>query len=258
MGDFYEMFDEDAVTAHKALGITLTERTKGVPMAGVPYHSVDGYLRKMIELGFRVAVCEQVQDPREAKGVVDRAVTRVLTPGTLIDENLLEETAANTLAAIMFTEPGDDSAAVLAMAELSTGSFTLHDLPAASIADEIARLAPSELIYVETADGNPPARVERAREVCGCALTPRPGWTFRSAEAHEALCAHFGVRSMGGFGLDDDDPALGPAGGAPAVSSGDAVPGGGTGLRPVTGGKPRQVRDLSHLAPAPAEARSAR
>jgi len=212
MGDFYEMFDDDAVTAHKALGITLTERTKGVPMAGVPYHAVDGYLRKMIELGFRVAVCEQVEDPKEAKGVVDRAVTRVLTPGTLVDENLLDETAANTLAAIMFTESGDDSAAVAAIVELSTGAFSLHDLASGRAADELARLAPSEIVYVETADGNVPPRVAKLKESFGCALTARPGWTFRSAEALEALRTHFGVRSMSGFGLDDDDPALAPAG----------------------------------------------
>ncbi|MHC4347798.1 MAG: MutS N-terminal domain-containing protein, partial [Planctomycetota bacterium] len=88
MGDFYEMFHEDAVLAHKALGITLTQRTEGIPMAGVPYHAVENYLRRMIDAGYRVAVCDQVQDPREATGVVERAVTRVLTPGTLVDEAL--------------------------------------------------------------------------------------------------------------------------------------------------------------------------
>src|SRR4026208_1651584 len=107
MGDFYVMFDDDALTCHKVLGLTLTQRTAGIPMAGVPYHSVEGYLRKMIEAGYRVAVCEQVQDPEEATTVVDRAVTRVLTPGTLVDETLLDETQANTIAAIQFLEPGD-------------------------------------------------------------------------------------------------------------------------------------------------------
>jgi DNA mismatch repair protein MutS len=80
MGDFYEMFDEDALTCHKVLGLTLTQRTAGIPMAGVPYHSVESYLRRMIEAGYRVAVCEQVQDPKDAVGVVDRDVTRVVTP----------------------------------------------------------------------------------------------------------------------------------------------------------------------------------
>ncbi|MDG1899455.1 MAG: hypothetical protein P8I74_06275, partial [Phycisphaerales bacterium] len=95
MGDFYEMFDDDAKTAHAALGITLTERSSGIPMAGVPFHAAENYLRRLIEQGFRVAVCEQVQDPKDAKGVVDRAVTRVITPGTLVDDSLLDDGVAN-------------------------------------------------------------------------------------------------------------------------------------------------------------------
>ena len=100
MGDFYELFGEDAVVAHEALGITLTERTKGMPMAGVPHHAMEGYLRRLVEGGYRVAICDQVQDPKEAKGVVDRAVTRVLTPGTLVDESMLDDAAPNHLAAV--------------------------------------------------------------------------------------------------------------------------------------------------------------
>ena len=212
MGDFYEMFDDDAVLCHRELGITLTERSKGIPMAGVPYHAVEGYLRKMIERGHRVAVCEQTQDPREAKGVVDRAVTRVLTPGTLIDETLLDDGAANCIAAICFTETGDESAALLAIVEVSTGSFVLHDLPRGRVVDEVARLSPSELVYVETADGNVPPRVQRIADVTSCALTARPSWTFRQRDAFDALREHFGVNTLNGFGLDDDDEALGPAG----------------------------------------------
>ena len=90
MGDFYELFFDDAVEIARVLGLTLTQRTQGVPMAGVPYHAVEGYLRRMIEHGYRVAVCDQVQDPKEAKGIVERAVTRVITPGTLVDEPLLD------------------------------------------------------------------------------------------------------------------------------------------------------------------------
>jgi DNA mismatch repair protein MutS len=120
MGDFYELFDDDAVTAHRALGLTLTQRTEGVPMAGIPYHALDGYLQKLIAQGFRVAVCDQIQDPREAKGVVDRAVTRVLTPGTLVDESLLDESVPNQVAALTLPAEGD---AVLALAEVSTGRW---------------------------------------------------------------------------------------------------------------------------------------
>jgi len=137
MGDFYELFHDDAITAHKALGITLTQRTEGVPMAGVPYHSVDGYLRKMIDHGFRVAICEQVQDPKEAKGVVARAVTRVLTPGTLVDENLLDSDASNHLAALVFldTEGVADPRAAVGAVELSTGAFEIGVVPVTSAGD---------------------------------------------------------------------------------------------------------------------------
>jgi DNA mismatch repair protein MutS len=212
MGDFYEMFHEDAVLAHKALGITLTQRTKGVPMAGVPYHAVEGYLRRMIDAGHRVAVCDQVQDPREATGVVDRAVTRVLTPGTLVDEALLDEGRTNHVAAIELPGPGRPTAAALSVIELSTGSFWLLDVPADRIADEVVRIGPAELLYPESGDGDVGPIIESVRGAAGCALTPRPPWTFRPREAGEALREHFGVATLSGFGLEDDDPALGAAG----------------------------------------------
>ncbi|MCH8164432.1 MAG: DNA mismatch repair protein MutS [Planctomycetes bacterium] len=212
MGDFYEMFGDDAVLANKVLGITLTQRTEGVPMAGVPYHAVETYLRRMIEAGHRVAVCDQIQDPKEAKGVVDRAVTRVLTPGTLVDETLLDESRPNQVAAIQFLESGERSAAALAVVELSTGSFSLVDLPPERVMDELVRLSPSELLHVETADGATPARIESIRAAVGCALTARGAWTFRLDDARDCVCEHFGVTTLAGFGLDDDDPALGAAG----------------------------------------------
>ena len=123
MGDFYELFGPDAEAAHRLLGITLTERTKGMPMAGVPHHAAENYLRRLVEQGIRVAVCDQIQDPKEAKGVVDRAVTRVLTPGTLVDETLLEAGRENLVAAVA---PGPDDRVAIAIAELSTGAFTLQ------------------------------------------------------------------------------------------------------------------------------------
>ncbi len=212
MGDFYEMFDDDARLCHQALGITLTERTAGVPMAGVPHHAMENYLRRMIEQGYRVAVCEQIQDPKDAKGVVERAVTRVVTPGTLVDESLLDEGRANMIVAVQFIESGDSSSAVAAAAELSTGSFTLHELPAARVLDELSRLGASELLFVETADGRTPPRIERLASACGAAVTPRPAWTFRLRDAGDCLRDHFGVATMRGFGLEDDEASLGAAG----------------------------------------------
>ncbi len=209
MGDFYEMFHEDARLAHKVLGVTLTQRTEGVPMAGVPYHAVEGYLRRMIQAGYRVAVCEQVEDPAQAKGVVKRNVTRVVTPGTLTDEALLEEGASNPLAAVMFHDDEHTSAAWL---EVSTGAFELSSFKLPELIEELSRLSPRELLFVQTANPQPPPRVARLLETLGCVGTPLPPWQFRLDEAVEVLCRQYGVAQLAGFGLSHGDPALGPAG----------------------------------------------
>ena len=216
MGDFYEMFDDDALTCHRALGITLTQRSEGIPMAGVPYHSVENYLRRMIDQGFRVAVCDQVQDPKEVKGsaVIERAVTRVLTPGTLVDEALLRDDVPNHLAAVCFTGTGDDPAAAVggAVVELSTGAFTLFDCRASELVDELARRRVSELMYCPSADGRAPPRAQRVLDLLKVPGTARPTWHFRAGESLEALLAQFKVRSLEGFGLRPDDPAIPAAG----------------------------------------------
>lgn len=216
MGDFYEMFFEDAVLAHKTLGVTLTQRTEGVPMAGVPYHAVEGYLRRMIQAGHRVAVCEQVEDAKDAKGVVKRDVTRVVTPGTLTDESLLDEGEENPLAAVVFHGAAADAkqpTASIAWAELSTGAFHVATVPEDQVADELARVAPRELIYCETATGEQPPRLARLAQSLGCATTGRPGWQFRLNEAQEALRRQYRVAQLGGYGFEDNDPALMAAGG---------------------------------------------
>jgi DNA mismatch repair protein MutS len=210
MGDFYELFYKDAETAAAALGITLTQRTEGIPMAGVPYHALEGYLHRLIKEGYRVAICEQMEDPAQAKGVVQRDVTRLVTPGTLTDEALMDEGAENPLAAVQFI---DDEHALLAFAELSTGAFRVARFADAdTLADELARIGPSELLYVETADNKPPKRVERLASRLGCPITARPAWQFRTIESTEALHKQFQVTTLTGFGLENEDPLIGPAG----------------------------------------------
>ena len=209
MGDFYELFYDDAKTISKALGLTLTQRTEDIPMAGVPYHQLDNYLRRLIKAGYRVAVCEQMEDAAQARGIVKRDVTRVLTPGTLTDESLLEEGEENPLAAIAFS---DDDHATVALVELSTGTFQLARLGGDQLRDELMRLTPRELLYVETADNKPPRRVAAIAEAVGCSLTPRPAWQFHMPEAAETLRRQFEVATLEGFGLADDDPVVGPAG----------------------------------------------
>ncbi len=142
LGDFYEMFYDDAVLASRLLGLTLTSRSKGekaVPMAGVPYHSVHAYVKRLIQAGYKVALCDQIEDPREAQGLVDRDVTRVITPGTVTEDALLESKDHNYLAALLL----EGDAAGLSWVDLSTGQFHAEDLPAAHLGDELTRLNPS-------------------------------------------------------------------------------------------------------------------
>jgi len=212
IGDFYEMFDDDAVRVSKALGLTLTQRTEGVPMCGVPFHQLEVYLRRAIDAGFRVAVAEQVQDPKEAKGVIERAVTRVVTPGTLVDESLLRDDASSRLGAVCFLESGDRPRAAVAVADLSTGQFTVFESSYDALADELARRSVTELLYADTATGEPPPRIKTILTALSLAGTPQPAWHFRLAEARDALAQQFGVATLAGFGLAEDEPVVQPAG----------------------------------------------
>ncbi|MFN7020190.1 MAG: DNA mismatch repair protein MutS [Phycisphaerales bacterium] len=214
IGDFYEMFDDDAVRVSKAIGLTLTQRTEGVPMAGVPFHQLENYLRKLIDKGFRVAVAEQVQDAAEAKGLVERAVDRVLTPGTLVDDALLAPDASRTLAALCFLDSGDapTGRVAAAVADLSTGRFIVVETTAASAADELARHQVGEVLFATTATGETPARVASVLGALAVSGSPQPAWHFRQEESLEAIRAQFGVATMAGFGFADDDPLLRPAG----------------------------------------------
>ena len=197
MGDFYEMFHEDAVRAHKILGITLTERTSGIPMAGVPYHAAEGYLRRLVEHGERVAVCEQIQDPKDAKGVVDRAVVRVVTPGTRVDEALLESGAQNVVAAIVTI----NASAAIALVELSTGSFRIVPCDTNSLADELARAAPAEIVVAEGARFSADVPMTDLARSMRVAVTSRPPWSMGEEESANILRRHYGVASVAAWGL---------------------------------------------------------
>jgi DNA mismatch repair protein MutS len=203
MGDFYELFFADAAKAAEALDIALTKRGKhmgeDIPMCGVPVHAAESYLEKLIRKGHRVAVCEQVEDPAEAKkrggkSVVKREVVRLVTPGTLTEDSLLEARAANLLAAL--GRSGADFA--LAYADMSTGEFSVAALAPAEIATELARLSPKELLIPDALL----AQEEFAQlfKSLGAALSPLPGSRFDSANGERALKAHYTVQSLDGFG----------------------------------------------------------
>lgn len=212
MGDFYELFHEDAKTVARVLGLTLTSRDKGdnpVPMAGFPYHQLEGYLAKLIRSGYRVAVCEQVEDPREAKGIVRREVTRIVTAGTLTDDALLDPRVTNQLVCVYTPRPGKATAGNgaldrvgIAWAELSTGRFHAGVFPASSVRDELARLEPSEVLIRED-DGS-----ITSDALDKWTLTLRPVWQFGNEEALRSMCQHFGVHSLSGMGWDGSDDTL--------------------------------------------------
>ncbi len=197
MGDFYELFHDDARTAARVLGLSLTSREKGenaIPMAGFPYHQLDAYLRKLIAAGLRVAICDQVEDPKQAKGIVRRELTRIVSRGTVTDDALLDPRENNFLAALV---PG--AMAGLAWVELSTGRFQAAQIPVEHLADELARVGPVECLLAE--DAEPPAHVLAD----GLAVTRRPNWVFAQHAAQETLSKHFGTATLDGFGFDEHD-----------------------------------------------------
>ena len=246
MGDFYEMFGEDAEKLAPALGLRLSKRGSPIPMAGVPHHQKDTYLRRAIEQGFRVAVCDQVQDPKDAKGVVDRAVTQVVTAGTLVDETLLAGEQSAALSALVFASDIECAGAIV---ELSTGEVTLTSGSPESVAGELARRSVRELLYAETTGDGAPPRVAALADPLGAHTTARPAWHFRTAEANEAISEQYHVASVEGFGLSPDDPAL-PALGA-ALRYLAQTQGVGRETCDATSGSEfqRQSKTLAHLRP---------
>ena len=206
MGDFYELFFDDARKAARLLDITLTARgTSGgepIPMAGVPVQTLDNYLAKAVRKGESVAICEQIGDPAKSKGPVERQVVRVVTPGTVTDDALLEERRDTLLAAIC---PGTEGFG-LAWLELSSGRFhALQAEGAEALAAELERLRPAELLVPESAGERLPVRADTA-------VRQRPPWHFEAASASRQLCEQFGTRDLAGFGLEGRSLAIGAAG----------------------------------------------
>lgn len=210
LGDFYEMFFDDARTASRELELTLTGKDCGLseraPMCGVPYHAVDTYVEKLIERGYKVAICEQMEDPALAKGLVKRAVTRIITPGTVIEPAMLDEKANNFLLSICFVA----DRAGLAFADVSTGEFYVHEItqPETTLSDEVARISPMEIICNDQVK----LRACLQREMQNASEQPS-AW-FQLANATEALCRHFALNDLSPLGLSDEYKAGASAAGA--------------------------------------------
>ena len=216
MGDFYEMFYEDALTAARALELTLTSRSKdasggAIPMCGVPFHAADGYIARLVKKGFRVAVCEQMEDPRKAKGLVRREVIRVVSPGTLTDSGYLD---AREPAFLMALAPGDKAPSYgVALLDLSTGEFTTAEYHGADgrqgLADELAILKPREIVAPDGFD-DAAALVAAAR--IPARVTLADAWTFDHESARRMLLDQLQARSLQGFGLEGRTAAVRAAG----------------------------------------------
>ena len=208
MGDFYELFLEDAKVASRILGLNLTSRDKDsenpTAMAGFPHHQLDSYLQKLIKAGYRAAVCEQVEDPKQAKGLVKREITRVVSAGTLTDDGLLDPREANYLAAVYLMhdrkaeKENREQMVGIAWAELSSGRFEAGTFPKSRIEDELERIGPAEVIYREDdARFSPDTSAPWS-------WTSRPAWSFAEDAATEVLCKQFSVHNLEGYGFTDD------------------------------------------------------
>jgi DNA mismatch repair protein MutS len=216
LGDFYEMFYEDAVTASRELEITLTARNKDkngapIPMCGVPYHSVDGYIARLLKKGYKIAICEQVEDPRTAKKLVHREVTRVVTPGTVVEDILLESKEHNYLGSLFQTSTGMG----LAFMDLSTAEFLATDFEGdqawQKAADELSRFNPKEIVLPE--QGGDELRKLLARDCSGdWVYSPLDDWAFNFDYAHRLLLEHFQVGTLEGFGCEARPLAVSAAG----------------------------------------------
>jgi DNA mismatch repair protein MutS len=194
MGDFYETFDDDARVISRELEIALTSREFGrgqrVPLAGIPYHALDSYLARLIKKGYKVAICEQTSDPAKSRGLVDREVVRVVTPGTVIEDALLEQKANNYLASALVE--GDEAG--LAYVDITTSEFGTTQLPLSQLPVELARLMPSELLTLEGQEGLP---LEN-----GITITALEPDAFHRDWARETLLHHFGVASLEAYGCE--------------------------------------------------------
>jgi len=211
MGDFYELFYDDAHKAAEWLGITLTHRGKSkgepIPMAGVPYHAVENYLARLVKMGKRVAICEQIGDPSTSKGPVERKVVRVITPGTLSDDELLEDTTQNLLAAIAEYNKYGKTAFGLAWLEVSTGQFFCAQYSSLEeVKSELVRLSPAELLLPESLE------LKLIEFVASCRILSDA--QFDSEQNYQALLRHFKVKNLMGFGCDDMPTAISAAGAA--------------------------------------------
>ncbi|MBD3420055.1 MAG: DNA mismatch repair protein MutS [Chitinivibrionales bacterium] len=200
MGDFFEMFNEDAKIAAQVLGLTLTSRNHGAkeqtPLAGFPHHALDRYANRLVKAGYKIAICEQTEDPKKAKGIVKRDIVEIITAGTATEEQFIDETSNNYILGLL-SENGN---AGLAICDLSTGEFLVEELADAKLEEELVRIDPSEILIAD-ADDNP-VRSNLAGLLNRPVVSEFDAWKFDYDHAAQALCEHFQIASLQGKGLE--------------------------------------------------------
>ncbi len=243
VGDFFELFNEDAVEGSKLLDLTLTSRNNGgskAPLAGIPAHALENYLRKLVALGKRVAICDQVEDPALAKGLVRRAVTEMVTPGAVFSDALLDSRRNNFLAAVAGDAAGEGPVG-LALADLTTGELTVRRVEWDDLPDVLGIWQPAEVLLPRTWELFPLPGADKAT------LTYRGDWLFDPRGATEELCRHFRVANLAGYGFEGQDQWLAAACGALVQYLAEVQPAGFAGLRPPHVERPGGVMALDEM-----------
>lgn len=244
MGDFFEMFNDDAKIASRVLGLTLTSRNHGgndpTPLAGFPHHALDRYANRLVKAGYKIAICEQTEDPRQAKGIVRRDVVEVITAGTATEDNFIDERTNNYIVALVF-----DSATVgLAICDLSTGQFFAEEIPASALVDELARIDPAEVLLPAVVDVK--AAEQLQNENRSLVISRYDDWKFDSDSAQALLKEHFRVASLEGMGLETYATGVRAAGGLLAYLKEQKR----NDLRHITTLRPRSLSEFAELDPA--------
>ncbi|NJD22983.1 MAG: DNA mismatch repair protein MutS, partial [Melioribacter sp.] len=210
MGDFFETFEEDAKTASKVLGITLTKRANGaageVPLAGFPHHAIDTYLPKLVRAGYRVAVCEQMENPKFAKGIVKRDVIEVVTPGVAISDKLLDHKKNNYLLSVYI----EDETAGISFCDISTGEFSTYELNKSEIAQQLGSINPAEILIPKKIKNELEPLIHKA--VPSARITKIDDWIFNYDYCSELLMNHFNTKTLKGFGIENLRLAISAAG----------------------------------------------
>ena len=210
MGDFFETFEEDAKVASKVLGITLTKRANGaageVPLAGFPHHAIDTYLPKLVRAGYRVAVCEQIENPKFAKGIVKRDVIEVVTPGVAFSDKLLDHKKNNYLMAICIKPSETEGTAGIAFTDISTGEFYTYEIPSSLIQQQIESISPSEILVQKKDREYLEKLVHRINP--SIRITKIDDWIFNFEYAKELLIMQFKTVTLKGFGIENFIPGI--------------------------------------------------